>query len=183
MRKALKSILLFLLVVCNAAIAMGRARDTTKVFVPEISYHGLDSIIRSNEYTAIYFWPSWCASCIPKIPALLDLMRQKKSVTFISVNDPNSAPFLSKKLIFHPEVLKGYFRIKRYGPRPMISINDRSQFRYFNWYFTRRTGKDEVEQIRRFLLFDHSGKLLYASKTDYLDKLVDSVSAVLQQYE
>jgi hypothetical protein len=110
-------------------------------------------------------------------------MRQKKSIAFISINDPDSGPFLSRKLIEHPDVVKGAYRIQRYGRERMFSINDNMQYRYFNWYYTKKTDMHEIEQIRRFLLFDRSGKLLYASPTDYLDDIEDSVKAALVDFQ
>jgi thiol-disulfide isomerase/thioredoxin len=150
-----------------------------KVPVREISYRQLDSVIHLNRYTAVYFWPSWCASCRPKLQQLTEMMRSHPSICFISVNDPGSKSWLPKDLVDHPNVLRGVFRIENHGRVKMISINDRDQLNYFHRYYTRTN--DRINQVQNFYLFDASGKLLLQTVKD--DWRADSLSNQLNMYD
>jgi hypothetical protein len=154
------------------------ATDTTRVRVSDISYHSLDSLIHTREYTGIYYWPAWCSGCRVKVPAVVELLAQKKNITLISVNDPDSRPFLPQWLV-NRQVVKGYYRIERHGREKLITINDVTQFKYFHWYFTRETCKYEARQNQYFLLFDRTGKLLYHNKSDFN---VDSIKVAIAGY-
>lgn len=153
--------------------------DSTKAAVPTITYNRLDSLIRTSNLTAVYLWPSWCAPCREKFPAIVDLMREKKNISFISINDPDSRSFLPKNLIDHPDVIKGYYRIQHQGPKEFITINDRSQFRYFYWHFTKRQIGTRPEPNQYFMLFDRKGRLLY-HREEYVS--ADSLKGDLAKY-
>ncbi len=153
--------------------------DSTRVAVPTITYHSLDSLIRTNDLTAVFLWPGWCSGCRAHVPAIWDVLRQKKSITLISINDPESRPFLPKSLIDQPDVIKGYYRIQRYGREKMIAINDMTQFKYFYWYFTKEISKAKPQPNEYFLLFDRTGKLLYRA-TNYFN--ADTLAKGLAQY-
>jgi hypothetical protein len=169
-------LILVLLIFSNTSIA--HIADTTKVHVADISYLSLDSLIHTNEYTGVYYWPAWCAGCRVKVPAVVDLLAQKKSITLISVNDPNSKTFLPQWLL-NRQIVKGCYRIQRYGKQKLIAINDVTQFRYFHAYFTRGACKYETRQNQYFFLFDRKGKLLYHNKSDFN---VDSLRIALAEY-
>jgi len=175
----MKTSLLLLLILWSGQ-AISKPEDSAKIQIPTISYRSLDSLIRTNELTAIYFWPSWCSACRSTLPVVQDVLRRKKSIEFISVNDPDSRPFLSKKLIRHPQAGTSYYRIQRHGREPVISINDHRQFQYFNRHFTGETGRTWPQLIEQFLLLDRSGKILYYSKSEFQ---ADSLVEVLRQYQ
>jgi thiol-disulfide isomerase/thioredoxin len=177
-----KHFLVVILLIFTTAAAKASLQDTGKVPLPVITYKALDSLIRSNEFTAVYYWPSWCGACYGNLPTFFDLMRQKRSITLISINDPNSKPVASKLLLRNTDVVKGYFQIERHGREKLIMVNDRGQQRYFNRYYTPGASKTEAELIRRFLLFDRNGKLLYSNSTDYLDSMADSLGIALAHY-
>jgi hypothetical protein len=117
------------------------------------------------------------------MPPILDVMRQNRHITFISVNDPESRPIVPSVLLQNSDVVKGSYQIQRYGREKLIAINDNSQQRYFNWYFTKSVDMAEIAVLRRFLLFDQSGRLLYYSKGDFIDVSADSLSAILKPYQ
>jgi hypothetical protein len=75
--------------------------------------------------------------------------------------------------------VSAYYRIERKGREKMIAINDHSQFKYFNWYFAKETGRTWPELIEQFLLFDRSGRLVYHTKGEFQ---LDSVRAGLRTF-
>jgi thiol-disulfide isomerase/thioredoxin len=174
----MKQLLLSLSIFCVMSQASAISKDTSRASIPTITYFALDSIIHAHELTAVYYWPAWCAGCREKVPDILSIMQRKNSLTFISINDPESRSFLPKYLI-NPDIIKGYFRIQRYGRNQWFSINDKTQFRYFNWYYTRDTTTLETRMNQFFLIFNKSGKLLYHNIGDFT---VDSLRAVLAPY-
>ncbi len=101
------------------------------------------------------------------------------SIAFYSINDPETHAFALKRRFDFPDVLRGYFRIQRYGRKQAIAINDFSQQCYFLWYYTKRTARDELKQTLSFLLFNKKGDVLYASKSNVN---ADSIRLALAPY-
>ena len=179
-RFLLRCIQLFTAILATLSPARAqRSADTSRYIVPEISYHGLDSLIRTNEYTGIYFWPTWCASCITEIPAVVDILRDKKSITLLLINEARSVSRVKKRLVYFPDVVKGYWRMTRIYYQQLIEINNLTEMRYFHEHFIRRKiTKDELCNPAFFLL-DKKGKLLWRTQWSFD---LDSVRMALATY-
>jgi hypothetical protein len=131
-----------------------------------------------NALTAIHYWPNWCSAARMQMPEVLALMQEKKCIKYISVNDPDSRNYVSKRLMRQGDVLGAYYQLERYGREKLVAINDRSQQRYFKRYFLKDNRRVKHELIEYFLLFDQSGKLLYHNTDQFTtDTLRNALAA------
>lgn len=173
--------ILFCLFITAASNAQStNATDTGHVLIPAITYNRLDSLIShpSTKYTAIYFWPTWCAPCVQKVPHIINAVASRKDITLLMINDPDSREYVKKKLVQQSDHLS-YYRVEGRVSR-MVAVNDMSEIRYFNQHFTKETSKRKNERNPAFFLFDEQGKLLYYNK-QLLE--VDSVKNTLIQFQ
>lgn len=168
----------FITAVSNAQ--SNTAADASYVYIHSITYSRLDSRVShpTTKYTAIYFWPTWCAPCVQKAPHIINAVASRNDITLLMINDPDSREYIKSKLV-HQLANLYYYRIEG-KVNHKISINDMSEIRYFNQHFTKETSKRQNERNPAFFLFDRDGKLLYYNK-QLLE--MDSVKNALVQYQ
>lgn len=172
----MKTALIALLLLIPACCFARKAKDTTQTDLPVISYQALDSLIKTNKYTAIYFWPTWCVPCNVHIDSLAQLMSRKKQISFYLVVEASSNNKIRKKLIGYPGVVNGCWRVESKMPKRLIAINDHSEMTYFHRHFG-RTNPAYESVFPSFLLFDRNGKLVWYNAKSY--KLHDIATALV----